>query len=129
MLLLPPPMTAATSLAAVAPPLRLLGTSEPAAAGPAFTLWQRPLSIALPQASLPPGSAASQAQAQHSTLTDSLYSAITQSQPKPEPRLHPSSETGASATSAALDAMPGLGRVAAAAPNAEVPSVIATTSF
>lgn len=50
MLLLPPPMTAAGSLEAVAPPLRLLGSGE--AAGPSFTLWQRPLSIGLPQVPL-----------------------------------------------------------------------------
>lgn len=118
MLLLPPPMTAATSLAAVAPPLRLLGTGEPAA-GPAFTLWQRPLSIGLPQGSLPPASAASQSQPQHSALTDTLYSAISQSQPKPEPQLHPSSEPSASNASPALGGIPGGGRVAAAAPTAE----------
>ena len=116
-MLLPPPMTAATSLAAAAPPLRLLGTNEPAS-GPGFTLWQRPLSIALPQALLPPGSALSQAQAQQSTLTETLYSAITQSQPRPEPQLQPSSAPFGS--SAALDSILGVGRMAAAAPSAEV---------
>ena len=63
--------------------------------------------MVMQQASLPAGSAAA-SQPQHSTLTESLYSAITQSQPRPESPLQPS-------PAAAADGVLGIGHVVAPA--------------